>query len=91
MVSKQDAVKELNSMGYGELVSLVAKLHIEQYGIEPDPNVVLEHQDLVSWILNHYEWNQKDTRWKSKRYIIDAIKDFMVVCEDDLHPARLLH
>lgn len=88
-MDKQDAIKELNVMEYAELKYLVRMLHIEQYGEAPDPDVVLEHGALVTWILNHYEW--KDTKWKSKRYIIDVVRDFHIITEEDLLPNRLLH
>jgi hypothetical protein len=88
-MDKQKAVKELHSMEYNELTALVDALHLEQYGERPDPNVQLEQTDLVQWILNHYEW--RGTLWKSKRYIIDVIRDFNIITEEDLLPNRLLN
>jgi hypothetical protein len=41
--------------------------------------------------LNHYEWKTQDRRWKSKRYILDVIRDFNVITQEDLLPNRLLN
>lgn len=88
-MTKLEAISELRSMSHKELNLLVGELHIEQYGQLPDPNVTLDSEELIKWILNHYEW--KDVVWKSKRYIVDAVKDFMYIHEYDMHPARVLH
>jgi hypothetical protein len=90
-MNKQDAIKELHTMTFDALTDLVTKLHVEQYGEAPDPNVVLDQGDLVRWILNHYEWKTQDRRWKSKRYILDVIRDFNVITQEDLLPNRLLN
>lgn len=72
-MNKDQVVDKLMTVPQRELAVAVYNMHKDQYGAGGHHVLRYSVPELVSWILAHYEWSEKDEQWLSKTPLDDIL------------------
>lgn len=79
-MNKADALDQLLQSNHDALARDVYESYKEIYGVNGPHVLEFTHAELVSWIVEHYEWDAANNFWDLKR----DVQQFVDECNDEL-------